>query len=172
MMSIFRKLFPLVVLLLLSSSLSAQTYRASLRGTINDQRGAIITGAQIRLTNTATGVTRTTVSGSDGEYTISSLSPGSYRLEVELQNFQKRAEQVEMLVNQEQRRDITLSPAGPDLIETVYGPTTKNDSASLGAVIENRQVVGLPLDGRNFYELTLLVPGAAPAAPGTSRVNS
>ena len=64
MMSIFRKLFPLVVLLLLSSSLFAQTYRASLRGTINDQRGAVITGAQIRLTNTATGVTRTTVSGS------------------------------------------------------------------------------------------------------------
>ena len=75
MMSIFRKLFPLVVLLLLSSSLFAQTYRASLRGTINDQRGAVITGAQIRLTNNATGITRTTVSGSDGEYTISSLSP-------------------------------------------------------------------------------------------------
>ena len=44
----------------------------------------------------------------------------------------------------------------------------KKDSASLGTVIENRQVVGLPLDGRNFYELSLLVPGAAPAAPGSA----
>ena len=44
----------------------------------------------------------------------------------------------------------------------------KKDSAALGAVIENRQVDGLPLDGRNFYELTLLVPGAVPAAPGSA----
>ena len=44
----------------------------------------------------------------------------------------------------------------------------KKDSASIGTVIENRQVVGLPLDGRNFYELTLLVPGAAPAAQGSA----
>src|SRR5258705_12851708 len=44
----------------------------------------------------------------------------------------------------------------------------KKDSSDLGTVIENRQVVGLPLDGRNFYELSLLVPGAAPAAPGSA----
>src|SRR3989441_11890339 len=44
----------------------------------------------------------------------------------------------------------------------------KKDSASLGTVIENRQVVGLPLDGRNFYELSLLVPGAVPPAQGSA----
>ncbi len=48
------------------------------------------------------------------------------------------------------------------------GTELKKESASLGTVIENRQVSGLPLDGRNFYELTLLVPGAAPAAPGSA----
>ena len=50
----------------------------------------------------------------------------------------------------------------------IYAGDLKKDSSSIGTVIENRQVVGLPLDGRNFYELTLLVPGAAPAAPGSA----
>src|SRR5678815_5688216 len=55
--------------------------------------------------------------------------------------------------------DLTVDSTATDLNE---------DSASLSTVIENSQIKGLPLDGRNFYELTLLVPGAVPAAPGSA----
>ena len=170
MMSSHRKLFPLVLLLLLSSVAAAQTYRAYLRGTVYDQNGAAIPGAQIHLTNVATGDSRTTVSSSEGQYAISSLQPGVYRIEVEMRSFRKHSERIEVLVNQEQRLDITLVVAGPDEggIDSVYEPMVKKDSASLGTVIENRQVVGLPLDGRNFYELSLLVPGAVPPAQGSA----
>ena len=53
-------------------------------------------------------------------------------------------------------------------VESPFDPHLKKDSASLGTVIENRQVTGLPLDGRNFYELSLLVPGAVPPAQGSA----
>src|SRR6266545_5568937 len=169
-MSTHQKHLPLVLLLLLASSLAAQTYRASLRGTISDSAGAVIPGAQVRLTSLATADTRTTVSGREGEFAISSLLPGRYRLEVEMTNFQKHGQRIEVLVNQEQRLDITLLVKGPDEqgIDAFYEPMVKKDSASIGTVIENRQIVGLPLDGRNFYELTLLVPGAVPAAQGSA----
>ena len=78
---------------------------------------------------------------------------------------------LELQVNQEARLDAQLQvgevtgTAGP-LYE--LEPVLKQDSASIGTVIENRQIVGLPLDGRNFYELSLLVPGAVPPAQGSA----
>lgn len=169
-MSSHQRLFSLVLLLLLSSAAGAQSYRASLRGTVYDPNGAAIPGAQIRLTNVATGESRTVVSSSEGQYAISSLQPGVYRLEVEMTGFQKDSQRIEILVNQEQRLDTALVIAGRDegRVDVLNEPVVKKDSVSLGTVIENREVAGLPLDGRNFYELSLLVPGAAPAAPGSA----
>src|SRR2546425_8248084 len=80
MMSSHRKLFPLVLLLLLSSVAAAQTYRGSIRGTVFDPRNAVIPGAQVKLISQDTNEERTVVSGVDGEYSISSLKPGSYQL--------------------------------------------------------------------------------------------
>ncbi|HEV7474915.1 MAG TPA: TonB-dependent receptor [Pyrinomonadaceae bacterium] len=169
-MSPLQKLLPLVLLFLLASSLGAQTHRASMRGTVVDPNGSVIAGAPVRLTNVATAETRTATSDSEGEYTLSSLQPGVYSLEIEVQGFRKHTQRIEMLVNQEQRLDVTLDVKGPDegAIDSLHEPVVKKDSASLGSVIDNRQVEGLPLDGRNFYELSLLVPGAAPAAPGSA----
>jgi carboxypeptidase family protein len=148
----------------------AQTHRGSVRGTIYDRNHAAIPGAQVTISNVATGETRTALSDSDGEFTISALPPGIYRLAVELQLFQKHNGRIEVLVNQEQRVDVTLELSGPDLVEvdSTSEASLKKDSASLGTVIENRQVEGLPLDGRNFFELALLVPGAVPPAQGSA----
>jgi protocatechuate 3,4-dioxygenase beta subunit len=60
----------------------AQTHRASLRGTVTDPNGAVVAGAEVRLVNTGTSETRTAESGEEGQYAISSLPPGTYRLEV------------------------------------------------------------------------------------------
>ncbi len=148
----------------------AQTHRASVRGTVYDPNGAVIPGAQVKLTSEETGETRSTTSGEEGEYGVSSLPPGAYRLEVSATGFETNARSLALQVNQELRADASLS-VGPSLSGTeVYAALSelKKDSAAVGTVIENRQVEGLPLDGRNFFELTLLVPGAVPSAPGSA----
>ena len=126
MMSIFRKLFPLVVLLLLSSSLFAQTYRASLRGTINiikeerslpEHRSVSLTPPRVPQGR------RSAVQTGSIQFRLSRPDRTGWKLSCRISR--SGPSKWKCSVNQEQRRDITLSPAGPDLIETVYGPTTK-----------------------------------------------
>jgi hypothetical protein len=167
-MSSRQKLFSLVLLLTVSSVAVSQTYRGSIRGTVYDPNHAVIAAAQIELTSKDTNEQRTTVTGTDGQYAISSLQPGSYLLSVSYPNFSNSKQDIRLRVNQEIRVDVGLLVMASDFGVVVEPPELKKDSASLSTVIENRQVVGLPLDGRNFYELNLLVPGAAPAAPGSA----
>jgi hypothetical protein len=169
----FRTLRLVVLSLSLTVAVGAQTHRASLRGTIYDPNHAVIPAAKVTLANLATGEVRSTTSNSNGEYGISSLPAGRYRVRVEMTNFGEYLQEIELLVNQDQRLDATLylPPQETVSVESVDGPLApllKKDSPSLGTVIENRQVTGLPLDGRNFYELSLLVPGAVPPAPGSA----
>ncbi|HEV7680715.1 MAG TPA: TonB-dependent receptor, partial [Pyrinomonadaceae bacterium] len=169
-MSTFRKLFPLLCLLVLASSATAQTYRGSIRGTVTDPNDAVIRGASVTLTSKETNEVRTAVTDGSGSYSISALPPGPYTLEVTAANFKKFSQSVVLNVNQVQRVDPSLAVGAiVDSFDIVEPPSTlKKDSTSIGTIIDNNQVVGLPLDGRNFYELTLLVPGAAPAAPGSA----
>ena len=164
--------FIVSLLLLLPFSASAQTQRASVLGTVTDQNHAVIRGATVSVVNTATHETRATTSDSGGAYAISSLSPGPYILGVQATGFERFPQPLELLVNQELRVDITMEVAHVSAIvaDGIILPPDymRKDSAAQGTVIENRQVEGLPLDGRNFYELTLLVPGAAPPAPGSA----
>lgn len=166
----YRSLFLVVIALLLPVAVAAQTHRASFRGSVYDQHRAAIRAAQVTLTNKETGEARTVTSDDNGQYAITSLPPGRYELAVEAANFKKHVEEIELLVNQDQRADVTLSVSsvGDFRIDSFYDAQLKRDSASLGTVVENRQVRELPLDGRNFYELSLLVPGAVPPAQGSA----
>ena len=170
MKSNFRTLFLLVLPLMLPIVVAAQTHRASLRGTIYDTNQAVVTEATITLTSLETGETRTTTSGSDGEYAIASVPAGAYQLEVVKTNFSKSSRKVELVVNETKRHNVTLAigVAPPEVVYSQFEDALKKDTASLGTVIENRQVTGLPLDGRNFFELSLLVPGAVPPAQGSA----
>ena len=166
----FRTLSLIVLSLLVPASLAAQTHRASVRGTVYDPNLAAIPGASISVTRVETGEVRTTTANSEGEYAITSLPAGDYEIKVESTGFGKYSRTVPLLVNQELRLNIDLRLEGPAIDYDVPSEPVplKKDSASLGTVIENRQVTGLPLDGRNFYELSLLVPGAVPPAPGSA----
>src|SRR5689334_10005020 len=148
----------------------AQTHRASLRGIVYDIKDAAIPGVTIKLKSLATGETKETTSGAEGSYAFSSLPPGLYELTFEMPQFETLTQKIELLVNQELRKDVTLEvgeiPVG--LIDALNDANPQKDTSSLGTVIENRQVTGLPLDGRNFFELSLLVPGAVPAAQGSA----
>jgi hypothetical protein len=162
----------LIIVVLLSSSASqAQTHRATVRGHVTNVTGNEVAGAQVKLVHTGTNETRNIATGMEGEFIIPQLPPGTYRLEIEATGYAKHVRQFELQVNQTQRLDVRLE-VGPLPVEVVNVtdalPPVQKDTAALGTVIENRQVVGLPLDGRNFYELSLLVPGAVPAAPGSA----
>ncbi|HEX5834810.1 MAG TPA: carboxypeptidase-like regulatory domain-containing protein, partial [Pyrinomonadaceae bacterium] len=117
-----RALVLMIVSLLLAAPVLAQTHRASLRGTIYDPNKATIPGATIKLTSLATGETRSTSTGENGEYAISSLAPGSYQIEIEKPAFKKYIQQIELLVNQEPRLDATLEVGGlsPSSVDTSF----------------------------------------------------
>ncbi|MBA3514920.1 MAG: TonB-dependent receptor [Pyrinomonadaceae bacterium] len=161
----------LALLLLLPALGSAQSPRASVRGLVTDPNGAVVPGANVQVVNTQTNESRTATTDEDGSYAVLSLTPGLYTLTAERDGFKKFSRSLSLQVNQELRLNALLG-VGPlqDGPEDIYAPpeVLKKDSASLGTVIENTQVVGLPLDGRNFYELTLLVPGAVPPAAGSA----
>lgn len=161
----------LLLVLLIPFLGAAQTHRASLRGTIVDANGAVIPGISINVTNRATGESRTAITNDEGAYVISSLSPGQYTFVAEGAGFSKFSQSVELRVNQDVRVDAVLEAGSIKYSPGDVFPLDeliKRDSQSLSTVIENRQVENLPLDGRSFFELSLLVPGAAPSAQGSA----
>ena len=167
-----RTIFSLSILLLLIPQTPAfgQSDRASVRGTLSDPSRARLAGAQVKLILIDANETRTATSGSDGEFTISALAPGAYRLEIEQSGYKKYIQAITLQVNQQLRLDISLTVGAITeqlLVNAVQAPL-KKDSPAIGTVIENRQITRLPLDGRNFLELGLLVPGAVPSAPGSA----
>jgi hypothetical protein len=158
-----------LAILTFSGTAFSQNYRGTIRGKVTDPSGKIVAGAQLKLTQEETNLTRTATTNSAGDYTFSLLPPGSYRLEIENTD-KKHVQKVNLQVNQDLRLDIAFAASTVRETVEVVGLLTplKRDSASLGAVVDNAQVTGLPLDGRNFLELSLLVPGAAPAAQGSA----
>jgi hypothetical protein len=159
-----------LISLSLQSVAYSQTHRASVRGRVTDTARDPVVGVAVRLVHEETGETRRAATGEDGNFVASLLPPGSYRLEIELTGYKKHVEQISLKVNQELRVEVVLEPGNIAEEVNVTAPTVplKKDSPALGTVIENRQILGLPLDGRNFLELSLLVPGAVPSAPGSA----
>jgi len=156
----------LLLLFLLSTQFSviAQTHRGSIRGSLVD-KSAPLANAPITITNIETNESRTASTGDQGEFTVSSLPPGRYRIEVEKTGYKKYSRVASLQVNQDLRIDITLEvgPITEELVINAEQTPLKKDTQALGTVIENRQITNLPLDGRNFLELSLLVPGAVPS---------
>jgi hypothetical protein len=137
---------------------------------VTDTNHARVDNVTISVIHEATGESRMVTSNDEGQYVVSLLPPGSYRIEAEAGGHKKHVQTLTLKVNQEFRADINLEIGNvtEELVVVAPGTTLKKDSPALGTVIENRQVTGLPLDGRNFLELSLLVPGAVPAAPGSA----
>jgi hypothetical protein len=162
----------LLFLFLLSAFYQAntQSFTGTFRGTVNDPSGAALTGATVTITNLETSAARTVHTDSSGNYTVTLLPPGNYKIQVEQKGFKRSVrESVSLLVDQEQKVDFTLAVG--DVSETVVVfegvPLVQTESATVGTVVEERQVTELPLNGRNFLQLNLLVPGALPGAKGS-----
>lgn len=160
----------LLSLLLLAATASAQNYRGTIRGRVTDSQGAVIPAAQVKATHQETNETRTVSSNQSGDFALTLLRPGSYQVQIESKGFRRQVTNIVVSVGQEIRHDMALDVAAatdPPVQITEYG-LLKRGSNAHSTVVDNPQITGLPLDGRNFLELSLLVPGAAPAAQGSA----
>ena len=144
--------------------------QGSIRGLIVDATGAPVPEADLTLRGEATGIERIATGGARGEFTLSNLPPGSYRVLIEQAGYSAYAANVELQVNRELWLDVALAVGEVSEEIEVVAPRVPIDrqSATLGTIIDTRQLKGLPLDGRNFLELSLLAPGTASAPQGSA----
>ena len=155
----------LLALMIVGMSVEVYAQTAQITGRLSDSSGAVIPGARVGVTNEKTGIGRETVSNNEGYYTIPLLPPGEYRVSVRKEGF-KPLVQVNVVLNVEQvaRLDFTMQPG--ELSETVTitsdAPLMNTETSSVGQVVDNKTVVTLPLNGRNYSQLAVLAPGATP----------
>ncbi|MBV9081527.1 MAG: TonB-dependent receptor [Acidobacteriaceae bacterium] len=154
----------------------SQSGNASVTGTVNDSTSAVIPGAEVRITNTATGVVKTTRTTPAGLYMIPDLIPGPYVLEGSASGFAtERVTGIQLEVDQQaqvnltlqvgsQKSEVTVKTANTELLQTV--------DASVGTVINSQSVVNLPLNGRYFTQLLELSPGTTPGIRNYGLTNS
>lgn len=158
--------FAIILLTLaLSALLHAQQRTGAVTGVVLDASGAAIARAQIKLESSSTGLRRETLSSADGIYTLPLVPVGVYNLTVAAQGFQTQTRDgLPINVNETLRADFQLSISAQETTVNVNAgaPVVNTSDATTGAVVQSRQIVDLPLNGRNFTRLGLLIPGAVP----------
>ena len=159
---------PFVVsLFCLSPQLRAQVAVARINGTITDSSGAVVPGVQMLLTNVESGVKRHTATNGVGDYSFVDIIPGQFTLEASKAGFTRQVQAPFALsVNQTATYNFTL-PVGTETqtvtVQAVGAANLQTGSAELGTVVNQSQVINLPLNGRNFTQILALTPGASPA---------
>jgi hypothetical protein len=142
--------------------LQAQVDTGSITGTVTDASGAVVNGAKVTLTNEGTGAALSLTTGSDGSYTFSPVRIGSYKIDASAQGF-KTVSQTHVVVNVSASVLVNLKLPTGSVSETVEVtgavPVLQTQDASVGQVMDTRNVNNLPLNGRNFTFLAQLSAG-------------
>lgn len=160
----------ILVLMGFANNTFAQDVTARIDGQVTDPNGAIVLNATITLTNTKTGEVRTAQSNDSGGYTLALVPPGTYDLSVKAQGFKEYLSRgIELNVNDRKTINIGLETGAitESITVTAEAPLLQT-SPTVGDVVENRRVVELPLNNRNFMQLLNLVPGVT--GSGTSEI--
>ena len=159
---LFAYSFALVLILIGSVVVIAQS-TATLKGTITDEKGAVVPGAKVTATNQATSVERTSESDSEGNYQLAALPVGTYAIKVETQGFKTELVQnlaVEVGRTIERNFQLQVGTVAENISVTAEAPIIENATTSVGTVINQRTVQEIPLNGRHFVDLGLLLPGS------------
>jgi hypothetical protein len=155
----------LVFVLLAAISLSAQTFRGTILGSVTDPSGAVLPGASVTVKNVATGLARTTETSADGSYSLPELPIGTYTVTVTLAGFQTfQANGVEVDVSGERRVDAAMKPGEISTKVEVSAdqlPLVETTTNTLGGVLTAQTVADLPVNGRDYTKLIYLNPGVA-----------
>src|SRR5580704_7794950 len=156
----------IALVLSLSSSLMSQVTTADIVGSVTDPSGAIVSSATVTAKNQGTALTRTTTTGSSGDYTFTLLPLGAYTVSIEAKGFKTFvSKNVALSAGDRVRVDAPLALGEAN--ETVEGesttPALQTDSSSVGLLINTKAVQDLPLNGRNVIQLVELSPGINPS---------
>lgn len=161
-------LISLLILLPAQPAFSQQAATSTLSGRVTDPAGAVIAKAKVTVTHKATGTQRETLTSDEGLYVLTHLSPGEYEVTIERDGFKRKvsASAITLNVGQQQTLDATLEVG--TIQEQVMdlaavAPLINRESAIVDGTIGSRQIATLPLNGRNYLELALLIPGNMPA---------
>lgn len=158
----------LVAILCLTTVITAQTETARIQGTVTDTSGAAIAGATVTITDLGTNRVVTAQTNEEGAYSVLSLQPGRYQITVTQTNFKTTKQEVTLEVAQTAPLNFSLEPGA--VTETVMisddVPQVETTTSAIGEVIQGREAVELPLNGRNVLELARLTPGVTQGIPG------
>jgi hypothetical protein len=166
-----RVLLTLLVALLLPMYAAAQTVSGTILGTVTDSSGSVIPNAKVTIVNEGTGLTRTVQTDTNGEYTAPSLPTGRYTVITELTGFKTTTvSNIELGVDQRVRLTTKLEVG--TMTESVSveaaSPLVQTSSSELGTTVTSAQIEALPLNGRNFVNLTRTLPGVLRGIPGAN----
>ena len=156
------KLFCWLLATLLTEALVGQTTNGIILGVVSDSSGAVVPGAAVKVVHEETGVTRDLVTDDTGLYQALSLPLGHYSITISAVGLQRTSYTgIALQVQQTVRFDVSLKVSQQAETVTVEAsaPLLDQDSAAVGAVIDNSRLIEMPLNGRNFNQLSLLSPG-------------
>jgi len=162
-------LFALVLIIFGVRNSNAQDAVGNLEGLVSDKSGAPVVGASITLKNLETNSVRRQISNVEGRYRFVLLSVGRYSLAADAATFAHFSQSpIEITVSQTVQLDIGLVLGTVTESITVQGtaPAIDTSTNTLGKVVSSREVLELPLNGRNFAQLGLLQAGVAPLTAG------
>src|SRR5213594_2871249 len=160
--TVMSKLCVSAVCIFMAPILLAQSEVATLSGTVTDSTGAVLNNVSITVTNQGTNLATAAVTNDTGRYFLPSLRPGVYTVLATLPGFKKFVDSALTLqVNQAARLDISLTvgDTGEQITVTADAPLLETETSGRGAVIDQRKIVELPLNGRDYNLLAQLSPG-------------
>ena len=160
--------------LLLCLPMFGQTF-GEVTGQISDSTAAAIAGATITITNANTNAARSATTSDAGIYSFPSMPPGNYHLRVEKQGFKSaNSSQFELQVQQTIRLDFPLSVGqiSESIEVSAAASQLQSENSTVGTVIENKRIVELPLNGRNYLQLVSLSPNVTTISPSAGQAGS
>jgi hypothetical protein len=158
-----------IFVLLLAGALQAQTITGTIQGVVSDKSGAVLPGVTIRVTNLGTNQSREVLSNETGNYFVPLLAVGKYEVSAELSGFKTEVKTgMELQVEQKLNLAFVLEVGqmSEKLVVMESAPLVQADTATVGNVVDSQRIVELPLNGRRFSQVALLVPAATTLAAG------
>ncbi|MBO0859448.1 MAG: TonB-dependent receptor [Chloracidobacterium sp.] len=166
--------YPLIVCLLAllwPGQAAAQAVSGTILGTATDANGGSLAGVNVTITNTQIGMSRVITTDSSGEYVAPNLPPGVYTISAEMAGFKKLLlGNVQLNVDQKARVDLKLEVGATSESVNVEGttPLVQTESSDLSGTVSEKQIKNLPLNGRDFVQLTRTLPGVQRGIPGAN----
>ena len=151
-----------LMVLLCAGPVFSQSTTQAIQGLVTDTTGAVTAGAKVTVTNVDTGISLSTATNNTGNYTFPLIQVGNYNVKVELQGFKTESvRNIRVETAAQVRQDFKLDVGSvTETIEvSASGALLNTENATVGAVIENKRIIELPLNGRNMQSLAVLVPG-------------